>query len=116
MPDVFGIWPNSQLIADLFAQHGYITVVLDLYNGDSVPLNMPEGFDVRAWLKEGSDGNSPHTIPYVDPTVELGIKFMRDMGVTRLGAVGYCHGAKVSQVIQISAKQYRHMAQFTDVG
>lgn len=96
LPDVIGIWQNSQLMADLFAESGYTTVVLDLFNGDPVKLNRPEGFDIMKWLSEGSDGNNPHTPPQVDPIVEAGIKYVKGLGVTKLGAVGYCFGAKVS--------------------
>jgi dienelactone hydrolase len=95
VPDVIGIWQNSQLMADLFAEKGYTTVVLDLFNGDPMPLNRPEGFDLMAWLTKGSDGNNPHTAQYVDPIVEAGIKYIKGLGVRKLGAVGYCFGAKV---------------------
>lgn len=83
-------------MADLFAERGYTTVLLDLFNGDPVPLNRPGGFDLQTWLKQGSDGNNPHTAPYVDAIVEAGIKYIKTLGVTKLGAVGYCFGAKVS--------------------
>ncbi|KHN95932.1 dienelactone hydrolase [Metarhizium album ARSEF 1941] len=94
VPDVIGIWQNSQLMADLFAEQGYTTVVLDLFNGDPVKLNRPDGFDFMAWLSKGTDGNNPHTAPYVDPVVEAGIKYIQGLGITKLGAVGYCFGAK----------------------
>ncbi|GAB0132250.1 hypothetical protein EsDP_00000691 [Epichloe bromicola] len=94
LPDVIGIWQNSQLMADLFAESGYTTVVVDLFNGEPVKLNRPEGFDIMKWLTEGSDGNNPHTPPHVDPIVEAGIKYIKGLGVTKLGAVGYCFGAK----------------------
>ncbi|TWU74983.1 hypothetical protein ED733_005766 [Metarhizium rileyi] len=94
VPDVIGIWQNSQLMADRFAEHGYTTVVLDLFNGDPVQLNKPEGFDFMGWLNKGSDGNNPHTAPYIDPIVEAGIKYIKGLGIKKLGAVGYCFGAK----------------------
>ncbi|KAG5984812.1 hypothetical protein E4U55_003030 [Claviceps digitariae] len=94
LPDVIGIWQNSKLMADLFAEHGYTTVVLDLFNGDPITLNRPDGFDFMKWLTEGSDGKNPHTPPHVDPIVEAGIKYIKGLGVTKLGAVGYCFGAK----------------------
>ncbi|OAQ74200.1 dienelactone hydrolase [Pochonia chlamydosporia 170] len=94
IPDVIGVWQNSQLMADQFAECGYTTVVIDPFNGDPVPLNRPEGFDLMSWLNGGSDGKNPHTVPYVDPIVEAGIKYMKGLGVKRVGAVGYCFGAK----------------------
>lgn len=83
-------------MADLFAQKGYTTVLLDLFNGDPVPLNMHEGFDLMSWLYKGTDGNNPHTLDHVGPIVEAGIKYMKELGVTKLGAVGYCFGGKVN--------------------
>lgn len=94
IPDVIGIWQNSQLMADQYAEKGYTTVVLDLFNGDPVKLNRPEGFDIMKWVYQGSDGNNPHTPPYVDAIIEAGIKYIKSLGVTKLGAVGYCFGGK----------------------
>jgi dienelactone hydrolase len=97
LPDVIGIWKNSQLIADQFAANGYTTIVLDLFNGDPVPLNRPEGFDLQRWIKEGSDGKNPHTAEAIDPVVVAAVKYLKSKhGAKKVGAVGYCFGAKVS--------------------
>jgi dienelactone hydrolase len=96
IPDVIGIWQNSQLMADQFAANGYLTMVIDVFNGDPLSLNRPEGFDFMKWLSEGSDGKNPHTMEAVDPIVEAAIKTLKEKhGITKLGAVGYCFGAKV---------------------
>lgn len=95
LPDVIGIWQNSQLIADQFAANGYTTLIIDLFNGDPIPLNRPEGFDIFKWLANGSTGDNPHTTEAVDPIVEEAIKYLRqEKGVKKLGGVGYCFGAK----------------------
>ncbi len=95
VPDIIGIWQNSQLIADQFAANGYQALIVDVFNGDPVSLNPPEGFDLMKWLTQGSTGDNPHTPPAIDPIVELAIKWLREeRGVTKLGAVGYCFGAK----------------------
>ena len=50
------------------------------------------------WLEHGSDGKNPHTKDFVDPIVVDGIKALKgEYGITKLGAVGYCFGAKVRQ-------------------
>jgi dienelactone hydrolase len=96
IPDVIGIWKNSKLMADLYAAEGYTTIVLDIFNGDPVPLNRPDDYDLFAWIQKGSDGNNPHTTEYVDPIIVSGIKTLKAQGIKNIGAVGYCFGAKVS--------------------
>lgn len=95
LPDVIGIWQNSKLMADSFADNGYLTIVVDLFNGDPVLLNRPEGFDLMKWLAQGSSGDNPHTKEAVDPIVVRAIEAIRGMGVKHIGAVGYCFGGKV---------------------
>lgn len=81
---------NVQLIADQFAANGYFAVVPDLFNGNVVPINPPEGFDLMKWVQE----EMPQ-VPKVDPIIENVIKHLRgELGVKRLGGVGYCFGGK----------------------
>lgn len=83
-------------MADTFAAEGYTTLVLDLFNGDPVPLNKPAGFDIMSWISKGSDGQNPHTKEFVDPIIVSGIKTLQSLGIKKIGAAGYCFGAKVS--------------------
>ncbi|KAI1821464.1 dienelactone hydrolase [Xylaria intraflava] len=95
VPDVFGIWQNSKLMADQFAANGYLTLIVDLFNGDPAPLNPPEGFQIFSWLEKGTNGDNPHTKEQVDPIVVESIKWLQtEKGIKKLGAVGYCFGAK----------------------
>ncbi|KUJ06765.1 alpha/beta-hydrolase [Mollisia scopiformis] len=94
LPDVIGIWQNSQLMADQYAANGYFTLMPDLFNGDPLTLNRPDGFDFMAWLNKGTGGNNPHTYEAVDPIVEKSIKYLQEQGYKKIGAVGYCFGAK----------------------
>lgn len=82
-------------MADAFAAEGYTCLVVDTFNGDPVPLEMPEGFDIMKWLGEGSDGKNPHGAEAVDPIVVSGIEYLKSIGITQIAAVGYCLGAKV---------------------
>ncbi|KAF9880530.1 dienelactone hydrolase [Colletotrichum karsti] len=93
--DVFGIWNNSQLVADQFAANGYTTLIVDLFHGDQLSLPMPEGFDIMKWFAEGSDGKHPHGKESVDPIIVDSINYLKkEHNITNLGAVGYCFGAK----------------------
>lgn len=67
----------------------------DLFEGDPIPLNRPEGFDIMAWLQKSGPEGKGHGPGQVDPIVEKIISAMKsDMGVKKIGAVGYCFGAK----------------------
>ncbi|KAJ0268518.1 hypothetical protein Brms1b_012823 [Colletotrichum noveboracense] len=46
------------------------------------------------WLQEGSDGQNPHTTETIDPIVQAAIKYLKGMGIEKIGAAGYCFGAK----------------------
>lgn len=93
IPDVWGIWQNSQLMADQFAANGYTTLVLDLFNGD--PYKPGKSGDLFDWVNKGSDGNNPHTPEHIDPIILAGIKSLKEEhGAQKIGAVGYCFGAK----------------------
>lgn len=76
-----------QLIADQFAANGYFVVIPDLFHGDPIPLNRPKDFDLGTW-------RAKHPIERVTPIVESAIKEMKKLGVKKIGAVGYCFGAK----------------------
>jgi dienelactone hydrolase len=99
VPDVIGIWQNSKLMADQYAANGYLTLIIDVFNGDPLPLNRPDDLDFSAWLEKGSNGDNPHTKETIDPIVVEAIKWLQtEKGVKKLGAVGYCFGAKVCYV------------------
>ncbi|KAH7129901.1 putative cytoplasm protein [Dactylonectria estremocensis] len=94
VPDIFGIWVNSQLMADQYAANGYVCLVPDFFNGDQAPNPRPADFNIGSWLAGGSTGDNPHTSAQTDAIVLAGIKALKDLGVTKVGAVGYCLGAK----------------------
>jgi len=96
LPDVIGHeFLNAQLIADQFAANGYFVVMPDLFENDPIPLNRPESFNIMEWLQKGGPEGKGHGPGQVDPIVTEIIKEMRDnLGVKKIGAVGYCFGAK----------------------
>lgn len=99
LSDIFGIYTNSQLIADEFAAQGYLAVIPDLFQGDTVKIEDFESgkVDLQAWLPK-------HQTTHVDPVVEATIKHLREeLGVKRIGGVGYCFGGKVCASITVTA-------------
>ncbi|KAI1814254.1 dienelactone hydrolase [Poronia punctata] len=95
IPDIFGIWANSQLMADQFAANGYLTLIIDMVNGDPVPLNPGPDFDFPKWFAQGSTGDNPHTKEHIDVIIKAGTEWLKsEKGVKKIGAVGYCLGAK----------------------
>lgn len=93
--DIFGIWNNSKLVADEFAKKGYTCLIPDLFNGDQCPDPRPSDFNIQQWFAGGSTGDNPHTAEQVDPIVVAGIEALKGLGFSKIGAVGYCFGAKV---------------------
>jgi len=87
---------NAQLIADQFAANGYFVFMPDLFYGDPIPMNRPGDFDIMKWMHgEYSEKKIAHLPPVVDPIIEKSIKAMKTKyGVKKIGAVGYCFGAK----------------------
>ncbi|KUL87492.1 hypothetical protein ZTR_04590 [Talaromyces verruculosus] len=88
--DVFGIFTNSQLLADDFAANGYLAVIPDLFNGDQLDIGDFEAgrVNIGEWITK-------HGIDMVDPIVEDTIRHLREnLGVKKIAAAGYCFGGK----------------------
>ncbi|KAF7560367.1 hypothetical protein G7046_g3783 [Stylonectria norvegica] len=94
LSDIIGIWQNSKLTADAFAARGFTCLVVDLFNGDPASLNMPDDFDIMGWLSKGSNGKNPHVPETIDPIVVSGLGYLKSLGLKKIGAAGYCFGAK----------------------
>ena len=99
LPDIIGYdFVNTLLVADQFAANGYFVVLPDLFEGDPVPLREVDdnlaNFDIMGWALKGGPQGKGHTPSQVDPIVEKTIAWMRDHGTKKIGAVGYCFGAK----------------------
>ncbi|KAK9321812.1 dienelactone hydrolase [Lipomyces orientalis] len=91
LTDIFGMpFTNHKLIADNFAQQGFLTVIPNLFYDDHVPFPRPDGFDLfPGWV---SRHQPEHTEPIIDKTFEYVKKEFP--AVTKFFSVGYCFGAK----------------------
>ncbi|OAX79183.1 hypothetical protein ACJ72_06497 [Emergomyces africanus] len=89
LTDILGLADNTKFVADDYASRGYLTVVPDLFGGKAFTMNhFQTGVDFRVWLEDYTPEN-------VDPIAAVTIKYMREtLGVKRIGAAGYCFGAK----------------------
>jgi dienelactone hydrolase len=83
---------NTTSLGDSLAKAGYLVVMPDLFSGDVIPRDAmgatAPNFNMTAW-------RAKHNVSVVDAIVESTIKAMRtELGVKRIGAVGYCFGGK----------------------
>ena len=91
LTDVYGyMFPNTRLIADQFAARGYFTIIPDLFQGREVSFPAPDDFNLQTYIH-----NVMPRVETVDPIIRSVIEDMRnEMGVQKLGGVGYCFGGK----------------------
>lgn len=90
LTDIFGLFVNSQLLADEFANNGYLAVMPDLFRGDAIKMG-----DMEAGKVSLPDWIQNHQVANVEPVIESTIKHIRqDLGVSRVSGVGYCFGGK----------------------
>ncbi|EIM82003.1 dienelactone hydrolase [Stereum hirsutum FP-91666 SS1] len=80
--DVFGHALNNNF-------NGFKTYMPDLFNGDPAPLNLGEPgvvWDRATW--------GPRHLPEMRSRLDKVVKAMKEQGLTKFGAVGYCFGAR----------------------
>lgn len=71
-------------------------MVIDILNGDPLTLDQFGTVDLPKYIEQGSTGDNPHNPPAIDPIVKAAIKALKEEhGVKKIGAAGYCFGAKV---------------------
>lgn len=104
MSDAFGQGlVNNKLLADDFARNGYLTVFPDIFAGDPLRVEDFEAgkVDFVPWLAR-------HGEKAVEAILDSTIKHVRDdLGVKKIGAVGYCFGGKVRRYFAFQPLQSR---------
>ncbi|XP_047982669.1 endo-1,3;1,4-beta-D-glucanase-like [Salvia hispanica] len=93
--DVFGYEaPNLRKIADKVGAAGFHAVVPDFFHGDPY---VPDQKPITEWLKDhGPDQGFQNAKPVIEA--------LKSKGITKIGAVGFCWGAKV--VVELSKHPY----------
>ncbi|KAF8677884.1 hypothetical protein AX14_004748 [Amanita brunnescens Koide BX004] len=90
LPDALGLHINAHLLVDDFANNGFKTISLDYYNGDPISDTILTSFrdiDIPAWLaRHGEDV----TRPIVDNVIDA----LKEQGVKKFAATGYCFGGR----------------------
>lgn len=105
LTDILGIYTNTQLLADDFANKGYLIVMPDLFQGGQLSATSmhSSNIDLSSWLPK-------HQVAQIDPIMEKTIKYVREtLDMNRVGAVGYCIGAKVGLPPSFMTKLYRSL-------
>ncbi|PVH72208.1 esterase/lipase [Cadophora sp. DSE1049] len=88
---------NAQLLADQYAENGYVVVMPDLFHGDPVPFNSDMAtFSMPTWISGALGAKKvPHIPPSIDPIVKASIATLREKyKVKKVVLAGYCFGAK----------------------
>ncbi|PSR82572.1 hypothetical protein PHLCEN_2v6005 [Hermanssonia centrifuga] len=92
IPDVFGIQlVNHKLQADDFARNGFKVVVPDIFHDAAPPdaLDPGSNFNLGEWFTR----NGPD---YTEPQVRKVVAALKADGITKIGATGYCYGARTA--------------------
>ncbi|KAL2530463.1 alpha/beta-hydrolase superfamily protein [Forsythia ovata] len=95
--DVYGYEaPNLRKLADKVATAGFYTVVPDFLNGDPFePENVEK--PIQIWIKEhGPDQGFEDAKPVIEA--------LKSKGIEKIGAAGFCWGAKV--VVELAKYAY----------
>ncbi|KAE9409007.1 dienelactone hydrolase endo-1,3,1,4-beta-D-glucanase [Gymnopus androsaceus JB14] len=92
--DAFGPqFLNAQLLIDDFARNGIKTVAPDLLNKDPIPVDVFDSeekwkaFDIPSWLDR-------HGSAVTRGILDKIIAGLKDQGITRFAAIGYCFGGR----------------------
>ncbi|KAF2873689.1 dienelactone hydrolase [Massariosphaeria phaeospora] len=88
--DIFGVpLLENKLLADSIASANYPVIMPDLFRGDAVPAEFAEkGLNLTEWLTR-------HPTSDIDSIIASTLEYMHsELGVERVGAVGYCFGGK----------------------
>jgi len=90
LADALGIHVNAQLLIDDFANNGFKTIAPDYHNGDPIPDSMATKFDktiMQKWVLN-------HSQEQARPPLDNVINALKEQGVTKFAAAGYCFGGR----------------------
>ncbi|KAM6496810.1 Alpha/Beta hydrolase fold [Amanita muscaria] len=90
LADALGLHFNAQLLMDDYANNGYMTIGPDYLYGEPVPESILTNFDqtiVKKWVSE-------HTQERTRPHLDKVINALKEQGITKFAATGYCFGGR----------------------
>ncbi|KAI0064877.1 alpha/beta-hydrolase [Artomyces pyxidatus] len=104
---------NNKLLVDSFAKNGYQTYAPDIFDGEPAPADRltPDGkpFDVPAWIGRHPPSRATEIVKAV-------MEGLKEKGVTKFAATGYCYGARLvfnlsfENAISVSAVSHASLA------
>ncbi|BGP11678.1 hypothetical protein JCM10049v2_007598 [Rhodotorula toruloides] len=104
LTDIFGTnLPNGQLLADSFADNGIAVYMPDYLNGDAISAaDLGSGkVQLMEWLgKHGQD--------VTRPPLDKVINHLKEQGVQKFAAIGYCFGARTLPTSRCSTSRDVH--------
>ncbi|KAK7037582.1 hypothetical protein VNI00_011074 [Paramarasmius palmivorus] len=120
LPDAFGVQlSNNQLLVSNFAANGFKSVAIDFFRGDPVPADiMSPNYSGPPFNKETWFAN--HGPDQIRPLIDKVINALKEDGVTRFGATGYCFGGRYTfdlafdNIIQVSVVSHPSLLKIPD--
>ncbi|KIN03285.1 hypothetical protein OIDMADRAFT_27722 [Oidiodendron maius Zn] len=95
---------NAQLLADAYAENGYVVLMPDLFHDDPVPLNADMAtFSIPTWMQGGLWREENSHIPQtVDPIVDACINTLQQ----KYDCKGVTHGFVVRADLKVRVQRY----------
>ncbi len=89
LPDVRGLHPYYEALADAFADAGVHALAIDLYGRTAGPEHRDNGFDYAPHRAAATDAN-------VRADVEAALAELRDRGASATYVLGFCFGGRAA--------------------
>jgi len=114
--DIFGFHNNTKQFCDRLASVGYRVILPDFFRGEPWPLDQFPIQDMSvlsAWMGKQSEWS------HVGPIFEAATAFLKADGAIKIGAFGFCWGAKMCIILgrdasKVDALAFLHPSAFNE--